>query len=59
MFRKIDTRSIIALIFSIGSLYLAIIDESYRKDFAFLAGTALGGYLGQLIPHSKKNDLST
>lgn len=50
---KLSIRSIIALLFVLGALVIAIIDPSFRDNYARLADVALGGYLGQLIPQSR------
>lgn len=50
---KLSIRSIIALLFVLGALVIAVIDPSFRDNYARLADVALGGYLGQLIPQSK------
>ena len=50
---KLSIRSIIALLFVLGALVIAVIDPSFRDNYARLADVALGGYLGQLIPKSR------
>lgn len=34
-----------------ASIYLSSIDKDYREHLSNLAFMAVGGYLGQLIPH--------
>jgi hypothetical protein len=48
-----SVRSIVILVLLGGSVYLAVVDESYRSPFADLCKIGLGGYLGQLVPRGK------
>lgn len=51
----IDTRSIVIVGLLIGSTTLAVMDEKFRPAYGDLAKIGLGGYLGQLLPETKKN----
>jgi hypothetical protein len=47
---KIESSTILTILFTIGLLTLAIIDEKYRSTFADLAKVCVGGYIGLLVP---------
>lgn len=42
--------ALVMLIFALGALALAVIDESFRPKYADLAGVAIGGFFGHLLP---------
>ncbi len=56
MFKKFPSRdevlAVVTLIMVIGSLTLAIIDEKSRPQFLDLTKSAVGVYVGMLIPRS-------
>lgn len=56
MLGRFSVRSIVTLILVIGSLELAVIDKDFRPLFGHLADIGLGGYLGQLVPRSPKDN---
>lgn len=39
----------------VGSLVLAVIDPSFRPNFAELSKLAVAGYIGSLVPRSLAN----
>lgn len=47
---RLTVRSIVVLLFVVGALILAAIDQSFRPTYGDLANVAIGGYLGQLMP---------
>jgi hypothetical protein len=49
-----SVRSLVILSLLGGSIYLAVVDNSYRPAFSDLCKIGLGGYLGQLIPKERK-----
>lgn len=49
-FNRVRARSIIVFLLVVGSLYLAILDHTYRPIFGDLTKIAIGGYLSQMIP---------
>ncbi|MGL5872851.1 MAG: hypothetical protein ACRC2R_10870 [Xenococcaceae cyanobacterium] len=53
LINSFSVRSLVVLMLLGGSCYLAVVDESYRPQFADLAKIGLGGYLGQLLPRGK------
>lgn len=54
---RLTVRSSVVLLFAIGALVLAVLDPSFRPTYGHLADVAVGGYLGQLIPQSLKENL--
>ncbi|HBL59145.1 MAG TPA: hypothetical protein DDZ80_11680 [Cyanobacteria bacterium UBA8803] len=56
---KEDVLAVVILILVIGSVILAVIDQSTRPAFADLTKVTLGAYIGLLIPNkNRENDNS-
>lgn len=52
--KQINTRSLVTVLLVGGAITLAIIDPSFRPAFGDLAKVGVGGYLGQLLPGTKR-----
>jgi hypothetical protein len=47
---KVEALTMLTILFTIGLLIIAIIDEKYRPTFSDLAKVCVGGYIGLLVP---------
>ncbi|WP_375509309.1 hypothetical protein [uncultured Nostoc sp.] len=52
-----EVLAVVTLIMVIGSLTLAVIDETSRPPFLDFTKFAVGTYIGLLIPWSRSNDV--
>lgn len=55
LLKRFNTRSFVILVLVGGTLYLAVVDRSFRVTFGDLAKIGIGGYLGQLVPNRDSN----
>jgi threonine/homoserine/homoserine lactone efflux protein len=53
---KEDVLAVVILILVIGSVILAVIDQSTRPAFADLVKVTLGAYIGLLVPNKKSRE---
>jgi hypothetical protein len=52
--KRITVRSVVVLVLVLGGFGLAVVDPSFRSSFADLAKFGIGGYLGQMLPETRK-----